>query len=229
MTRRDEPPSRAYLVLAILFLLWLAVASSADAQTVLTVNGQCVPTTCSSGPPTPPTCSGGQVWNGSACACPSGQSWTGSACITPPPPSENCLQTDAPAQLGGNPPIQPTTIAASQVVAFRIQAKDIANKGVGVYQPSASMTVAVSATPCDLGPPVATSSGCYITAAGANPQQILLRVAGVNGYLTCKQPPGDPLYINVAFTGYPTFTAPITNFCIAAGKTHCSFQFRRDS
>lgn len=120
-------------------------------------------------------------------------------------------------------------MAAAQKMAFRIQAKDIANKGVGVYNPGASMTVAVSATPCDLGPPVATSSGCYITAAGANPQQILLRVhSGANGYLTCKQPPGDPLYINVAFTGYPTYSSPLTNFCIAAGKTHCQFQFRRD-
>ena len=28
------------------------------------------------------TCTGGQVWNGTACACPAGQNWNGSSCVT---------------------------------------------------------------------------------------------------------------------------------------------------
>ncbi len=41
--------------------------------------------TCGIPAPTPPapTCTGGQTWNGSACACPSGRTWNGSACVCP--------------------------------------------------------------------------------------------------------------------------------------------------
>lgn len=31
-----------------------------------------------------PQCTGGQVWNGSACACPTGTTWNGSSCVRPP-------------------------------------------------------------------------------------------------------------------------------------------------
>ena len=201
--------------LLVLLACWCSIAAG---QTILTQNGVCIPTTCPGTPP-PIACTPPAVLQNGVCVTP----------ITPPviPPTD-CDIRDAPAQLGGNPPIPPTVMAAAQKMAFRIQAKDIANKGVGVYQPSTSMTVAVSATPCDLGPPGASTSGCYLTAAGVGPSQILLRVADVNGYLTCKQPPGDPLYVNVAFTGYSNYGQPLTNFCIAAGKTHCQFQFRRD-
>ena len=203
-------------LILVAFGTLLMVSAPSFAQTVLTVNGQCVPTTCSNTPPpivcTPPAV----LQNG--------------VCVTPPPiiPPSGCAITDAPSQLGGNPPIPPTVMAATQVIAYRIQAKDIANKGVGVYQPSVGMTVAISASPCDLGPATLSTSGCYFNAPGQGPSQVLVRVASVNGYQTCKQPPGDPLYVNVAFTGYSNYGQPLTNFCIAAGKTHCQFQYRRD-
>ena len=204
-------------LILIAFGTVLMVSAPSFAQTVLTVNGQCVPTTCSNTPPpivcTPPA----TLQNG--------------VCVIPPPviPPSGCAITDAPSQLGGNPPIPPTVMAATQVIAYRIQAKDIANKGVGVYQPSVGMTVAISASPCDLGPATLSTSGCYFNAPGQGPSQVLVRVSSVNGYQTCKQPPGDPLYVNVAFTGYSNYGQPLTNFCLAAGKTHCQFQYRRDS
>ena len=37
-----------------------------------------------------PSCSGGQVWDGSACVCPSGQSWDGSSCVAPKPGTPSC-------------------------------------------------------------------------------------------------------------------------------------------
>ena len=37
-----------------------------------------------------PSCSGGQVWDGSACVCPSGQSWDGSNCVAPKPGTPSC-------------------------------------------------------------------------------------------------------------------------------------------
>jgi hypothetical protein len=36
-------------------------------------------------PTPPPTCSGGQYWNGQQCVCPSGQQWNGQQCVTPTP------------------------------------------------------------------------------------------------------------------------------------------------
>jgi hypothetical protein len=209
MTRHDEPPSRAYLLLAIVFLLWLYV-SAADAQTVLTIDGKVVYTSANTPvqpPVTPP--------------------------VTPPvqppvTPPAGCAVADAPSQLGGIPPIPSTVLGATQVIAYRIASADLNGKGVGVYQPSAGMTVAISATPCDLGPPALSTSGCYFNAPGNNPQQILLRVGQNSAYMTCKLPAGDPLYVNLAFTGYTNYGQPLTNFCLAQGKTHCSFQFRRD-
>lgn len=33
----------------------------------------------------PPVCTGGRVWNGTACVCPAGTTWDGANCIVPPP------------------------------------------------------------------------------------------------------------------------------------------------
>lgn len=207
MIRRDEPPSRAYLVLAIIFLLFLiASAADASAQTVLTIDGKVVYTSAA-GPVTPPVVPPVQP---------------------PVAPPAGCAITNAPTQLGGIPPIPATTMAATQVVAYRISAGALDGKGVGVFQPGAGMTVAISATPCDLGPTSLSTSGCYFNAPGNNPQQILLRVGAASGYMACKKPAGDVLYVNLAFTGYPNYGQPLTNFCLAQGRTHCSFQFRRD-
>lgn len=40
-------------------------------------------------PPPPPECTGGRVWNGSACECPHGLIWNGSACVEPCGPNSH--------------------------------------------------------------------------------------------------------------------------------------------
>ena len=47
-----------------------------------TISPSCSCNQCGVAPP-PPTCNGGQYWNGLACVCPTGQGWNGTACVLP--------------------------------------------------------------------------------------------------------------------------------------------------
>lgn len=218
-------------LILIAFGIVLMLAGPALAQTVLTINGQCVPTTCGSAPPTPPTCTGGQVLVNNVCVCPSGLAWNGSSCVTPTPPPAGCPIVDAPAQLGGNPPIPPTVMAATQKVAYRIPHSMLDGKSVGAYQPSYGMSVAISNVPCDFGPGTPTQTGCYINLAPLVNTQILVRVGTANGYMVCAKPAPDAsgnLYVNFSWSVYPNYGKPLGNYCAEQGNISCSYQFRRD-
>jgi hypothetical protein len=146
----------------------------------------------------------------------------------------NCTVVDAHEQLGGIPPITPTSLNATQNVAFRIRHDLLDNRMVGAFQPAYGMSVSVSNQPCDFGPGVRTQQGCHINTFGLNNTQIQMRVGSANGQFMCAKPtqtPSGHLYVNFSWAVYSTYSTgtPITNYCSAQGNSSCIFQFRRDS
>lgn len=110
----------------ILYCLLILGAISAFGQTVLTINGQCVPTTCSSTPP-PPTCTGGQVLQGNICVCPAG-TWNGQVCVISPPPISGYELLDMNWGSGKNYLQKPwQSVAGTTVAAYRINAQQFLN------------------------------------------------------------------------------------------------------
>jgi hypothetical protein len=150
----------------------------------------------------------------------------------PPGPPPGCTVEDAHTQLGGNPPLPVTSLAANGMIAFRIAHTLLDGRFVGAYQPTTGISVSISNLPCDFGTPVTQSlSGCHINMPGNNPTQVLVRVSTANGYMTCAKPTPTAeghLYVNLRWSGFTNFGQPITNFCTNAGFSSCNFQFRRD-
>lgn len=156
-----------------LFALLLCLAAfSAAADVAFTVNGQAVPASqvsgtiaITTGSTPPPTCTGGQVWNGSACVCPAG-TWNGTVCVITPPPITGYELRPINWPSGGNylnAPIQ--KVEGATVAAYRINAQAFLNNpartpGTATIQfyESGSLTVCVSNVP-----------GEFLTSGGLTP------------------------------------------------------------
>lgn len=151
-----------------LFALLLAlVAFGAYADVTFTVNGQPVPASqvtgtvaITTGTTPPPTCTGGQVWNGSACACPAG-TWNGSICVISPPPSGNYEIREINWPNGNSyvgKPIQ--SLVGATVAAYRYNAQaflsnpsqTLGTARIQFYE-SGSLTVCVSNVPGEFKSP----------------------------------------------------------------------------
>lgn len=116
-------------------LLFALLTFAAYADVTFTVNGVPVPANqvsgtiaITTGTTPPPTCTGGQVWNGSACVCPAGSAWSGTVCVISPPPSGNYELREINWPTGNSyigKPIQ--SVAGATVAAYRISAQQLLN------------------------------------------------------------------------------------------------------
>lgn len=218
----------------IMLIMLLLMGEAAFAQVTLTVDGKPIPKAdiviTTGGVVPPPVCTGGQVWNGSACVCPGGTVWNGSQCVQPTPPPTNCVVANAPTQLGGNPPIPPSSMGVDQPSAFRIAASLLDDRSVGAFQPTVGLSVSVSNQACDFGT-APTNAGCYLNVSSISLNQRFIRVTATGGGGNCKKPQPTPdgyLYVNFRWAVYPSSNLPIGNYCEDLGFTSCTFQFRRD-
>ena len=136
-------------LILIAFGTLLMVSAPSFAQTVLTVNGQCVPTTCSNNPP-PIVCTPPAVLQNGVCVTP----------ITPPviPPAGVQL-----IEKSINLPLSSASykgeiqgMGKNQQVAYKFRADDVRGRIIVIQNSKYSISVSISANPHDYGPLDAT-------------------------------------------------------------------------